>query len=57
MADDLQYGSKVVDFPEDSVTEYGLVNKRNIKLHGNILAFSLMIKETHVQKTNQSVVT
>ena len=41
MADDLQYGSKVVDFPEDSATEYGLVNKRNIKLHANLEIFWL----------------
>ena len=54
MADDLQYGSEVVDFLKDSVTENGLVNKRNMKLHANVVAFSLMIKEAHAQRTSQS---
>ena len=31
MADDLQDGSEVVDFPEDSVTEYGLVYHANME--------------------------
>ena len=36
MADELQDGSKVVDFQEDYLTEDVLVNKRNTKLHANI---------------------
>ena len=42
MADDLQGGSEILGFQEDSVTKGGLVNKRNTKLHANmkILWFS-----------------
>ena len=33
MADDLQGGSEIIGFQEDSSTKGGLVNKRNTKLH------------------------
>ena len=54
MTDNLQDGSKVIDFQED-----GLVNKRNTKLHANLEIFwfsVLMIKETHAQRIIRSVV-
>ena len=37
MANDLKDGSKGLDFQEDSSTEDGLVNKRNTKLHVNLV--------------------
>ena len=36
MADDLQGGSEIIGFQEDSSTKGGLVNKRNTKLHANM---------------------
>ena len=57
MADDLQGGSEITGFQEDSLTKGG--NKRNTKLFANMkifLVFSLMIKEIHGQRTNQRVV-
>ena len=53
IADDLLHGNKVVDYQEDSLTKDGLVNMTHgiACKFGNILCFSLMIKETHAQKS------
>ena len=39
MADDLQGGSEIIGFQEHSSTKGGLVNKRNMKLHANMIIF------------------
>ena len=58
MADDLQDGSEVVDFHEDSLTKDGLVNKRkqNCIQIWKYFVFILTIKKTDAQRSNQSIV-